>query len=487
MKKLNSLREYIKELENYNEITKVEAEVDWNLEIGAIIRRVYDLQAPSPLFSKVKDKIGRVLGAPVSISKRENPYIKLALSLGLPIDSTLDTIIHKLADAMNNKPIPPSEIEKGDFHENILFGDDIDLYKLPTPIIHEGDGGPYINTLGCIVVQSPDGKWTNWSIARIMINGKKTMTGIIAPTKHLGMIHKMWQDLGKDTPFALALGVEPSIPYVCSMPLDDYVNEVDWLGGYWGKGIEVTRCKTNHLQVPASAEIVIEGRISATTYVDEGPMGEYTGYSSKHTIKMPQYEVDALLYKNDPILPVVAAGMPIEEDHSIWGTATSAVNLYQFKKNNLPVKDCFHTWGSCMMLMAVTLDKDYFKQFTSKKQLFDKIAKVCFDSRAGVVVPKIAIMDEDIDIFNFEEVARAVFSRTHPNSGYYLYDDKFITNLVPYLQCGEINKRMSQKLILDCLFDPDMDKRPIISDFKTLWPKDVQNKVLARWEEYGFR
>jgi phenylphosphate carboxylase alpha subunit len=484
--RIKDLREYIDILHAYGEIVDISTKVDWNLELGAIIRHSYDLNAASPFFLNINDKIGRVLGAPVSISNRKYPTIKLALSMGLAPESSLNSIIHSIANAMDNKSIPPVEKPTAKFQENIMLGADIDLYKLPTPLIHQGDGGPYINTIGCIVVQSPNGKWTNWSIARIMINSKKSMTGIIAPTKHLGMIHKMWQDLGKDTPFALALGVEPSIPFVCSMALADEVNEADWLGGYWGEGIDVTPCHTNHLSVPSSAEIVIEGRISASTYVDEGPMGEYTGYSTRGPVKMPQYEVEAIQHRDNPILPVVAAGMPIEEDHTVWGTVTSAMNLYQFRKNGLPVKDCFHTWQSGMMLMALTLANGYERQYPDKKKLFDRIAEVCFNSRSGVVVPKIAVMNEDIDIYNFEEVARGIFSRTHPGCGYHIYDNEVITNLVPYLQCGEIDSRMSKKIIFDCLFDPEIEKRPIVSSFKTLWPQHIQDKVLRRWHEYGY-
>lgn len=487
MKKIGSLREYIDILKSSGEVIDVNQEVDWNLEVGAIIRRSYDLNAPSPLFRAVKDKKGQILGAPVSISGSKNhPYIKLALSMGFDATAALDDIIRGVADSMDNNPIKPVIVGDAPFMENMSFGDHINLYDLPTPLIHEGDGGPYINTLGCIVVQSPDGAWTNWSIARIMINGKRSMTGIVAPTKHLGMIHKMWKDLGKDTPFALALGVEPSIPFVCSLPLDDYVNECDWLGGYWGEGIEVVKCQTNDLYVPKSAEIVVEGSISCSIYVDEGPMGEYTGYSSPDKIKMPLYQVDAVLHRDDPILPVVAAGMPIEEDHTVWGTATSSYNLYQFRRNNLPIKNCFHTWESSMMLMAVTLERGYQDRFESKVELFDRIAKVCFGSRAGVVVPKIAVFDEDIDVYNFTEVARALFSRCHPVTGYHFYENRTITNLVPYLQCGEVDSRLSVKVIFDCLFDPSAEKRPIVSSFETLWPKEIQEKVINNWKGYGY-
>lgn len=487
MKKINNLRDYIEILKNNNEVVDINVETDWNLEIGAVIRRTYDLNAPSPLFNNVKDKIGRVLGAPASLSSNvEHPCIKLALAMGLPVTSSINDIIEKIAASIDNPLVSPVVVHDAPYKENIHLGDDIDLYRLPTPIIHEHDGGPYINTFGCIVVQSPDKMWTNWSIARIMIDSKNTMTGIVAPTKHLGMIHKMWQDLGLDTPFALALGVEPSIPVVCSMPLADYVSEGDWLGGYWGEGISVTPCITNELLVPSSAEIVIEGVISATDYVQEGPMGEYTGYSSHEVCHMPQYKVNAVFHRDNPILPVVAAGMPVEEDHTIWGTVTSAFNLYQFRKAQLPVKKCFHTWESCMMLMAITISDDQDMIFKDKQELFDKIAETCFNSRAGVVVPKIAVFNEDIDVYNFTEVARALLSRTHPVSGYKIYDNKLITNLVPYLQCGEIDSRMSNKVIFDCLVDSNIEKRPITASFTCLWPEHIQKMVLSRWKEYGF-
>jgi len=487
MNRLNDLRDYIDVLRRYGEIVDVDVETDWNLEIGAVIRRTYDLDAPSPLFTNVKGKRGRVLGAPASLSRNQaHPHIKLALAMGMPVESSIHEIIETIAASIDKPHIPPVVVQDAPFQQNVQLGDAVDLYELPTPLIHEHDGGPYINTFGCIVVRSPDRTWTNWSIARIMIDGTNTMTGIVAPTKHLGMIHAMWQKLGLDTPFALALGAEPSIPVVCSMPLPDFVSEGDWLGGYWGEGIRVTPCRTNDLCVPTSAEIVVEGVLSATEYVSEGPMGEYTGYSSHEVCRMPRYKVHAVLSRDNPILPVVAAGMPVEEDHTIWGTVTSAFNLHQFRRAGLPVKHCFHTWESCMMLMAISLFDHYPEAFADKQQLFDTIAKTCFNSRAGVVVPKIAVFNEDVDVFNFTEVARALLSRTHPVSGYKTYDNEVITNLVPYLQCGEVDTRLSTKVIFDCLFDPSIEKRPLTASFRRLWPQHVQDMVLSRWKEYGF-
>jgi 3-polyprenyl-4-hydroxybenzoate decarboxylase and related decarboxylases len=110
--------------------------------------------------------------------------------------------------------------------------------RLPTPLIHDGDGGRYINTWGTIVARSPDGAWTNWSIARIMLRDRNTMVGIVSPQKHVGRVHAMWKAIGKPMPFALSLGQDPVVPFFAGMPLRDGVSEGPVIGGYVGEPIE---------------------------------------------------------------------------------------------------------------------------------------------------------------------------------------------------------------------------------------------------------
>src|SRR5262249_35083030 len=156
-------------------------------------------------------------------------------------------------------------------------------------------------------------RWTNWSITRIMIHGKNTLVGGVIPRQHLGMIYAEWKAQGRDMPFALAIGTEPAIPFVSGMPLDENVNEADFLGGYLGEPIEVVDGETVELQVPATAEIVLEGTLSAKETALEGPMGEYSGYLSPGGgLPSPVFQVSAMTYRDRPILPVVAAGEPTE-------------------------------------------------------------------------------------------------------------------------------------------------------------------------------
>src|SRR5262245_20456898 len=221
MQHLKSLREYLDQLKALGEVQEIDAEVDWNLEMGAIIRRSYELRAPAPLFNCIKgiERGFRVLGAPAGVS-RKNGLARVALSLGLPAKATGGELVEALAEAHRKPPLPPRRVADGPCKQNKLLGKDVDLLRLPTPLIHEGDGGRYLNTWGTIVVQTPDRAWTNWSISRIMLLGRDTMTGIVLPRQHLGMIYARWKALQRPMPYALALGTAPAIPFVSGMPLD---------------------------------------------------------------------------------------------------------------------------------------------------------------------------------------------------------------------------------------------------------------------------
>ena len=112
----------------------------------------------------------------------------------------------------------------------------------------------------------------------------------------------------------------PALPFVGGMPLPARVNEDGYVGALLGKPVEVVRCETVDLDVPATSEIVIEGHLSGTEMTLEGPMGEYAGYQFRGEGRpQPTYHVSAITHRTDPILPVVVAGEPVEEDHTAWG------------------------------------------------------------------------------------------------------------------------------------------------------------------------
>src|SRR5262245_14251431 len=263
MRHLKSLRDYLDELKALGEVQEIDACVDWNLEMGAVIRRSYELRAPAPLFNRIKgiEPGFRVLGAPAGVS-RKNGLARIALSLGLPSTAGAGDMVEALAGAHRKPPLKPRRVATGPCKENKLLAEDVNLWRLPAPLIHNGDGGRYLNTWGTVVARTPDGRWTNWAITRAMVIGKDRLAGLVLAQQHLGIIYAQWKALGRPMPFALALGTEPAIPFISGMPLDENVDEADFLGGYFGEPVDVVACETVDLEVPATSEIVLEGVVS---------------------------------------------------------------------------------------------------------------------------------------------------------------------------------------------------------------------------------
>jgi UbiD family decarboxylase len=275
-----NFRSYVEALKADGDIAEINAEKDPNLEVSAIIRRSNELDDKAPLFNNVKgakNGLFRILGGPNSHRQpSKGKYGRLARHLALPPDAGMKQILDKMLSVKEAQPIPPRVVATGACKENKLVGDAIDLTALPVPLIHKDDGGKYIQTYGMHIVQSPDGKWTNWSIARAMIYDNKHLVGVVR--QHNWQIHQMWKKEGKDVPWALCFGVPPAAIMASTMPLPEGFMESSYIGALTGHAIDVVKCETNDLLVPANSEIVFEGTLSATETAPEGPFGEMHGY-----------------------------------------------------------------------------------------------------------------------------------------------------------------------------------------------------------------
>jgi 4-hydroxy-3-polyprenylbenzoate decarboxylase len=289
-------------------------------------------------------------------------------------------------------------------------------------------------------------------------------------------------------PFALALGTEPAIPFVSGMPLPEDVDEADFIGGYLGEPVEVVDCETVDLQVPATSEIVIEGTLSVDETALEGPMGEYSGYLSPGGgLPGPVYHVSAMTYRNAPILPVVAAGEPIEENHTCWGLAISAQMLWELRTQGFPVTMCFCPFQSAAHWLVVTVDASYRTRYTPGKLVQD-LAGALFRSRAGSFVPKVILLEDDIDATNLEEVVWAFATRCHPQRDQYLFPGEGMLPLVAYLDPDERKQARGTKVVYNCLPPHDLpaDQVPRRSSFRYLWPRAIQDRVIKNWKQYGY-
>jgi 4-hydroxy-3-polyprenylbenzoate decarboxylase len=181
MTRVKDLREYLTVLESLNDVEHIERTVSAMLEAAAITRRSTELRRPAPVFDSVKGaRPGfRLVGAPGALSSDPRyPMARVALSLGLSHDATAQELVEHLAAVHAKAPIPPKLIsaDLAPCKQNVLLGADATMERFPIPLVHEDDGGRYVNTWGIIVARTPDGRWTNWSISRIMMIDYKHMT-----------------------------------------------------------------------------------------------------------------------------------------------------------------------------------------------------------------------------------------------------------------------------------------------------------------------
>lgn len=480
----NDLREYIDRLEKERELKRISKEVDWNLEVGAIIRRCYDLRAPAPLFENIKGYARgfRLLGAPVAASSRHgNLFARIAIALGLPPASSVAAIIEEMAKSYFLRPRKPRMVATGPCKENIQTGDAVDLFRFPVPYIHGNDGGRYIGTWHVVVTKDPDSGWTNWGLYRLMVHDRKTLGGLVIPTQHIGMHYYLkYEARGKPMPFAVALGTEPLIPMIGSAVTPEGVDEADIIGAMRGSPLDVVKCESVDLEVPAMAEIVIEGEVLPGERREEGPFGEYSGYQAPARDPKPVFRVSAVTHRNDPILPVVCPGVPID-DHLWMCITVSADVLHRLRTQGYPVKGVFVPPTAAQHLIAISIDN-------KTRDTVRSVAEAVWATKSGIFIPKIMVVDDDIDIYDMDQVFWAFCTRNHPEHGIEKEADRPAFPLWPFLAPAEKESRLTTRVIFDCTWPKDWpaDYVPRKASFDSLWPKEIQRRVLRNWREYGY-
>ncbi|MFJ5589640.1 UbiD family decarboxylase [Streptomyces noursei] len=487
-----NFRDFVDELLAVGDAVDVHRPVDPILEAAAVTRRVYETRSPAPLFENLTgtEPGYRLLGAPAGLSSGPaGTYGRLAAHFGLPRETTPRELLDRLITAMHAEPVAPRVVDSGPCKEHVLRGDEVDLERFPVPLLHQQDGGRYFGTYGFHVVRTPDGRWTSWSISRSMLHGRTTLVGPAMAQQHLGMIHRSWQERGEPTPWAMVLGAPPAALAAAGMPLPAEVNEDGYVGALTGSPVEVVRTETNGLYVPANAEIVLEGYISPDETAPEGPMGEYHGYTFAESKPQPVFHVEAVTHRSDPILPICVAGLPPEENHTIWGTMISASALDQLRADGLPVDLawCSYEAATCWIVVSVDIRR-LAETGMDERQLADAVAASLFGSHAGWLVPKVLLVADDIDITDIDQVVWALATRYHPGTGEYTYPDAPGIPMVPYLTAAEVRSGRGGKSVVSCLLPEHFAGRThgVTTDFRHAYPRALQQKVLDTWTDYGF-
>lgn len=485
MKEIKDLREYIETLREVGELKEVDVEFDCMLEIGAVMKKNNDKKGPALLFNSITNypKGFRILGSPVGASRQKNMmYSRIAISLGLPADTNVFKIIEELSHINEKKHISPEITETAPCKENIMTGDDIDLYSIPAPHLHQDDGGRYIGTWPIVITKTPDNRWTNWGMYRLMVHDKKTIGGPLIPTQHIGMQYAEWKKINKPMPFAIAIGTDPLTPLIASMAIPDEISEADVIGGYLGHPLKTVKCETVDLEVPASAEIVIEGYVSVEETRTEGPFTEYTGFISSAVKEWPVFNVTAITHRNSPILPVVCTGEPVE-DHLCMSVSLAADALSLLRKNNIPVVATYIPPVSALHMLVVSIDKEQYKG----DNLPEEVGNIIWGNKIGTFMPKIVLVEKDVDVTSLESVMWCLSTRCHPEKGVVFFKKRKVITLSPYLSPEEKKSAISTTVVFDCTWPAEWprDFVPKRGTFEALWPKEVQEKVLKHWDELG--
>ena len=404
------LASFVRFLEQRGQLKRITREVDANLEISAIAQQVMRAGGPALLFE-------RVVGSrfPLLINTYATRQ-RVSWSLGV---ADLDEHARAILDLVRSQPptglmdklrmLPklarvaaatPKTVRTAPCQQ--VIESDVDLGALPILTTWPGDGGPYI-TLPMVITRDPDKGTRNVGCYRMQVYDKRT-TGMHWQLHKTGRRHmRRYKELGQQRmPVAVALGGDPVLPYAATAPLPDGIDEFLFAGFLRRKPVEMVRCKTIDLEVPASADFVLEGYVDVDELRREGPFGDHTGYYSLAD-DYPVFHVTAITRREHPIYATTVVGPPPQED--AWlGKATERLFLPLLQMTfpeivdmNLPIEGVFHN------LCIVSIKKEYPHHAR-------KICHSLWGMGQMMFAKCIVVVDDDVNVQDVREVAWRLFA-----------------------------------------------------------------------------
>lgn len=472
------VREFIAKLEKEGEAVRIEEEVDWNLEAGAMLRRSAEAGLPAPFFQKIKGYPDgyRLFGGMAAKFRR----------MAIAMDMSPDIHPKEVAEEYlrrKQQPIKPILVNDGPCKENIHIGDQVDLFEFPVPMIHKGDGGRYIGTWHLTISKDLDSDWVNWGMYRHMLHNKNTVAILLAsPVKHLwSMYIKDYEPKNKPMEVAIAIGTEPVLA-ICAASVMPYgVSEVDIAGGIRGEPVELVKCETIDLSVPATAEIVIEGEIRPKETMDEGPFGEYSGYMAGERAPRPVIHVKAVTHRSNPIFTMSCMGIPVD-DCCVMSLTKGARALEVLRAQGLPVTGVCVPPETSYLLAVVAVKAQYHG-------VAGDIAHAIWGHPIfGHTLPYVIVVEDDVDPFNMAQVFHALITKCHPYRGIVRLEYAAVISLIPWLSRHEQKYRLGARAYFDCTWPVDWDPADVPKrvSFAEMYPLEIQKKALDKWRKYGY-
>ena len=419
--KYKDLRDFIKQLEEKGELVRVTHEVDPNLEMTEICDRTLRAAGPAILFENPKGFDTPVLANLFGTPKR------VAMGMGEESVEALREVGELLAflkepeppkglkDAWEKLPVfkqvlnmAPKVVSKAACQKIVLEGDDVDLTKLPIQTCWPGDAAPLI-TWALVVTKGPNKDRQNLGIYRQQVIAKNKV--IMRWLAHRGgaLDYKDWQEKhpGEPFPVAVALGADPATILAAVTPVPDSLSEYGFAGLLRGDKTEVVKCIGSDLQVPASAEYVLEGYLMPGEEADEGPFGDHTGYYNE-VESFPVFTIERITHRKDPIYHSTYTGRPPDEP-AILGLALNEVFVPILKKQFPEIVDFYLPPEGCSYRMAVVSMKKQYPGHAKRIML-----GVWSFLRQFMYTKFVIVTDDDINVRDWNDVIWAMTTRMDP-------------------------------------------------------------------------
>ncbi len=344
--------------------------------------------------------------------------------------------------------VKPAASEHAPVKEFVITGSDVDLRLYPIPVHFEADAGQYV-TSGVVVAKEPDTGTANLSFARLQLKGPDTFGASLHSRGDLWNYQRQAAELGRPLEVAVSIGLHPAITLAAAARLPSGEDELDLAGGLLGRPVPVVPAETVDLMVPADAEMVIEGIIEPDAHEDEGPFGEYTGYASGRSTRNLLH-VTAVTHRQDMIYQDIVPGASAE--HLNLSKTPRAGNTIEMVKKKFPnVVDMNYpssgTHYHCYVSMRKTMEG-------SPKQLIMLLFGL------EMFLKLVIVVDEDIDVYNEQEVLWALATRFQADRDLFVVSDVACNMLDPSSQDG-----LSAKMGLDATLPIDApEKRLVFSE-----------------------
>ncbi len=385
-------RQFLDVLRQHGELIEVNRPIAL-ADVGKAMKHSYRREGPAITFTDNGTEFPLVAGVYSTRSK--------AL---LAFQADEETILQKVLDGLDN-PIPPVMVNGGaPCHEVVIEGDDIDITRFPVPTYSPKDGGPYI-TPGIVVSKDPETGVPDIGHYRFLILGKNTFSFSAQLNHRFGKNLMKCQKMGITPKAALIIGVDPVLAYTCQVQVSDTTNDWEVAGGLRGAPVELVRCKTCDIEVPATAEVVIEFEVDMSTLVMEGPLGEYTGYYTPPSPK-PLGRITAITHRRNPIFQGLLTGKPVTENHILKQIPFEASFLRTLQRQ-------FPTVESVSVRASAGVS--FYVVIAMTQRYAGEARQVILAAMSSNIRPKwTVIVDPDIDVHSSSDVEWALAFRVQP-------------------------------------------------------------------------